>query len=78
MQKYIVTVKMRTEGHDPKNKVTDQCPREENGICTDKTGAHHSLLVESDLELKDILFELGLEFVHITRIERVEKIVEVT
>lgn len=61
----LVTVKLpRNPQHDPHNKITAPCPVSPN--CTDSTGEHHTLLVESE----EILAELTAKF-HITRIEDV-------
>ena len=66
-EKKIVTVKFaRDPNHDPSNKVTGICPADENAVCTDVTGQHHSYLA-TDEEIE----ALRKDGVHITRIESV-------
>jgi hypothetical protein len=62
----IVTIKLpKNPHHDPHNKVTAPC--EVSDVCTDSTGEHHSVLVETDEQVE----ELRQQFGHITRIEEV-------
>lgn len=68
MALFIVTLKLaKNVNHDPRNKVTTWCPVT-GEMCTDQTGAHHSVLVEADTlrEVHDAYKEFGL---HVTRIE---------
>lgn len=76
MANYVVTVRLpRNPAHDPRNKVTGDCPV--NGaICTDVTGEHHSFVVEGNTTADakhwtEVSFGAGGEEVHITRIELV-------
>jgi len=65
---YIVTIKVPNDkDHDPKNKQTGNCIV--SSKCTDKTGAHHSYLVEAP-SIDEIKGKLVNK--HITRIEKVE------
>lgn len=70
MPDFIVTIKMSKDpNHDPKNKITGECPS--TGMeCTDTTGEHHSFLHQagSAEEIRTGLQALG---VHVTRIEMV-------
>lgn len=66
---YLVTVKFPNDpNHDPRNKVTGECPLT-SGDCTDVTGAHHTMLVESDGTAESV----REEFAHhkVTRVEEV-------
>ncbi len=64
---YIVTIKLpRNPDHDPRNKVTGPCPANPNTECTDVTGEHHSVLVETQEQVAE-LFESHL---HVTRAEK--------
>ena len=68
--KYIVTFKYeRNKKHDPKNKKRGECKTSD--YCSDRTGSHHSILVESTSmeSIKQSFYNL-----HITRIEIVSKI----
>ncbi len=64
---YIVTIKLprRTE-HDPRNKVTGPCPVNPHSTCTDVTGEHHSVLLETEEQVQ----ELRGTYLHITRVEK--------
>lgn len=65
---YIVTVKLAgTHGHDPLNKVTGTCPMGEER-CTDRTGKHHSFLVDSLLSLEEVRANFETTH-HVTRVE---------
>ena len=68
----IVTFKLKKNPkHDPKWKITGQCPCNPLAVCTDVTGQHHSRLITGrDMkEIEDIANNyLGH---HITRIEQV-------
>lgn len=67
--RYIVTFKLpRHAGHDPANKKTSGCAASPE--CTDATGQHHSVLVETD-RLQEVLER----FEHVTRVERVTTMV---
>lgn len=62
----LVTIKLpKNPHHDPSNKVTGPCPV--SRVCTDATGEHHTVLVESQEEVE----ALRERFKHITRIEKV-------
>lgn len=65
---FLVTVKLPPNPeHDPHNKVTDQCPIMGNGLCTDVTGEHHTVIAYTTgdvLRLQDL-------YKHITRVEEV-------
>lgn len=63
--RYLVTIKLpRNPDHDPRNKKTGPCPASTE--CTDSTGEHHTVLLETDR------LELALaRFSHVTRVERV-------
>ena len=65
----LVTVKLPrhlTRPHDPRNKQTDDCPVG-GGLCTDSTGAHHTVVAFTDVDVELIRRKWG----HITRIEEV-------
>ena len=73
--KFIVTVNLgrvyeRENQHNPAKKLSGLCPTYYGKICTDATGAHHSVLVEAESfkEASTLPQFLG---VHITRIEEV-------
>ena len=67
---YIVTVKRRNPNHDPRNKQTGICLVSD--ICTDKTGHHHSLLVEANsIKRAEEIIKEKYNNIHITRIEEV-------
>lgn len=69
MRQYILTIKLpRDANHDPRSKAIGNCITSPN--CTDKTGAHHSLLVNAMSVGAVELWAKG-EGYHITRIERV-------
>lgn len=70
MSKYIVTVKLpKNPNYDPRNKVTGFCPASLEAVfCSDITGEHHSILVNSPAELAPI----RERFVHVTRVEQVD------
>ena len=65
----LVTVKIRQPGvrHDPLNKKKGTCPVSHH-LCTDITGAHHTVLVRTKAEM-DVL-----SMYHITRIEEVARL----
>jgi hypothetical protein len=70
---YLVTVKLpKNPAHDPHNKLSGACPADPNMVCTDKTGEHHSILINANgiEEAKRIAKEVK-KFKHITRIETV-------
>ena len=61
----LVTVKLpKNPDHDPHAKVTAECPVNQGQLCTDSTGEHHTVLVESNSELERLK-----RLHHITRIE---------
>jgi hypothetical protein len=66
MTYYIVTLKYKPDKkHDPLRKKTGTCKLSE--FCTDKTGAHHCIVVQSN-NITDVMeFYNGK---HITRIEK--------
>ena len=68
---YIVTIKLpRNLHHNPHNKVTGPCPIGLYGeTCTDVTGEHHSILVDSQETVQAFLDDLS---VHVTRVEEVK------
>lgn len=74
---FIATVKLpRDEFHDPANKQTGRCPITlSRSRCTDRTGQHHSILVEAEslLTAQDIVQQ---RFSHITRIEEAREIMK--
>jgi len=62
---YIVTFKYpRDANHNPADKKTASCPC--SFVCTDSTGAHHSMIVQAD-SVEDI--RSAFNEAHITRIE---------
>lgn len=65
---YLVTVKLdRNPDHDPTNKVTGWCPVQQDKVCTDVTGAHHTIVAEGNtLEFVRAMYE---NLYHVTRIE---------
>lgn len=70
MLQFIVTIKLaRNPKHDPHNKVVDVCPIPGNdeGVCTDSTGEHHSFLTigwtADEVRLK------WSDHYHVTRVE---------
>ncbi len=64
---YIVTVKFKKSiNHDPHNKVTGPCPANPATECTDRTGEHHSVLVETEKQVQ----ELRDSPVYVTRVEK--------
>ena len=52
--------------HDPRNKKTGTCPIG-GGSCTDVTGAHHTVIAFTDVDVEVLRNRWG----HITRIEEV-------
>lgn len=63
--KRLVTIKLpRNPKHNPHDKQTAECPVNPGKLCTDSTGEHHTVLVESNEELQALK-----ELHHITRIE---------
>lgn len=71
--KAIVTVKLpRNPKHNPKRKLTGNCPLSGNCICTDTTGSHHSY-VETGDNHTEIKLLAQKKYGHITRIEIMEK-----
>lgn len=75
---WIVTLKLpKQEGHNPASKRLGRCPlalgtkgEPTARVCTDTTGAHHSLLVRAaNVEAIRKRFENW----HVTRIEQVRK-----
>lgn len=73
MSQYLVTIKLpKNTKHDPHNKVTDICPVDNNKLCTDSTGEHHTVLFETDdrgiLSTREYWKEKGF---HVTRVEEV-------
>ena len=78
MKLYIVTIKLKEKKeHNPRNKKIDYCPLTNNHICTDSTGAHHSVLIKAENinKIKQHLKHLNF---HITRIEEVTRELEIT
>ena len=68
---YIVTVKLpKNKGHDPRNKKTGACPLDADALCTDVTGEHHTILVDSPYSYKRVEEQLKEKY-HVTRIEDV-------
>lgn len=67
MSVYLVTLKLpKNSEHNPRDKKTGRCPADQNGICTDQTGEHHTvLIVENDIVQAKARFPGQ----HITRIE---------
>jgi hypothetical protein len=73
LARYLVTTKLpRNPDHDPKSKRTGACIASPH--CTDVTGEHHTMLIEA-ADDTDILVQAGKLGLHITRIERVERLV---
>lgn len=76
---FIVTVKLPKDlTHNPRNKVKGRCRMYQNIACNDRTGEHHSILVESRAEvstdrIQSMFTEKGY---HVTRVERVEGVVQ--
>ena len=61
----LVTIKLpKNPLHDPHNKVTGPCPV--SRVCTDSTGEHHTVLVQTEGNLAWYMSNY-----HITRIEDV-------
>lgn len=68
---FIVTIKLEAGvEHNPEHKQEGKCPCEENLLCTDKTGKHHSFLLEAD-NIEQVKRKIPREYTHITRIEKV-------
>lgn len=68
---YLVTVKYpRRADHDPRNKVTGDCPANPGKTCTDVTGEHHTILCKSE-SILDARAPLEAQGIHVTRIEEV-------
>lgn len=66
--RYAITFKLpRHAEHDPANKKTGQCAASPE--CTDVTGQHHTVVVETD-RLQEVLER----FEHVTRVERITRI----
>lgn len=67
---FIVTVKHDPiKGHDPQNKHTGHCPVAE--VCTDVTGAHHSVLVQADDTTDARVVARRHGHSHVTRVETI-------
>lgn len=70
---YLITVKFpKDPNHDPLNKVTGECPLT-SGDCTDVTGAHHTMALESDETADEVRDRLSEQF-HVTRVEEVPSV----
>ena len=70
MSAFLVTVKVRqSPDHDPRNKVTGQCPVSLK-TCTDVTGAHHTVLTTGSTSAA-VLRDYRAQGYHVTRIEEV-------
>lgn len=68
MRPYILTIKLeKNPHHDPRAKITGNC--EISQFCTDKTGAHHSVLICADSE-QAVRRYADARGWHVTRIER--------
>jgi hypothetical protein len=66
--RYAITFKLpRHNEHDPRNKQTGGCAASPE--CTDATGQHHTVVVETD-RLQEVLGR----YEHVTRVERVTSI----
>lgn len=67
---YLVTVKYpRRKDHDPTNKQTGFCPASRDAMCTDRTGAHHTMLIQFDGSIEHLRREVESFGRHVTRIE---------
>lgn len=70
---YMVTVKLAgVHGHDPLNKVIGECPMGDQ-TCTDRTGKHHTVLVESNLGVEGLRTEYAKRY-HVTRVETADNV----
>lgn len=70
MKLFLVTVRFPEDpNHDPRNKVTGECPLT-SGDCTDVTGAHHTMLIESDGTAESVREEFATHY-RVTRVEEV-------
>jgi len=68
---FIITIKFDTGvEHNPEHKQEGKCPCEENLLCTDKTGEHHSFLIDA-IGIEQAKRMIPREYKHITRIEKV-------
>lgn len=71
---YIVTVRRaKNPAHNPRAKVTGECP-EGGERCTDTTGEHHSFLVDSLLSLEEVRKNFETDH-HVTRVEVAQNLV---
>jgi hypothetical protein len=78
MSRYVVTVKFdRNPAHNPNRKVTGPCPLSEQA-CTDRTGAHHSTVVDTVATVAEVRDWFTQRGIHVTRIETVAPEVIVT
>lgn len=69
MNKYIVTIKLpKDSGRDPHNKMAGRCPANQDRVCTDITGEHHSLLFTAP-SLEAAYDMARKQFKHVTRVE---------
>lgn len=69
---YLVTVKLdKNSQHDPKNKVTEQCPLSSMLDCSDQTGQHHTFVCSTDKSLTEVQ-SYWETLHHVTRVERVD------
>ena len=67
---YLVTIKTgKNPDHDPRNKKTGACHVMGNGMCTDVTGEHHTLLLWSEHDFDVVERYARRVFDHVTRIE---------
>ena len=71
MKTFLVTVKLpKRDDHDPHNKKTGMCPAAPRKLCSDMTGEHHTILLESE-SLDDAKRHWSLQGHHVTRVEEV-------
>jgi len=73
---YIVTIKKYNKSHNPRDKKTGPCIT--SGICTDKTGHHHSVMVRASSiqEVQDKINNTDMYNYHITRIEEANVVID--
>ena len=77
MSTYLVTVKIPSRpDHDGRNKITGICPVDPRTVCSDVTGASHTLPIidsrgeaEAIERVRDRMIERGYK-PHITRVEQ--------
>lgn len=70
---FTVTVKLpRNKTHDPANKILGHCPVNDSATCTDSTGEHHTVVIDTfSVEQARSIAKSFTGCDYVTRVERV-------